>query len=65
MNPKIKTFIQDISTLNGDNSSIFRVYKDHHSSPVERITEAINQVPNNIPAFTIQRIIFFKFISPI
>jgi len=64
MNPKIKIFIQDISKLNGDISSIFRVYKDHHSSPVVRIREAINQAPNNTPAFTRQRIIF-KFISPI
>jgi len=64
MNPKTKTFSQDISTLKGDNSSILKVYKDHHSCPEERITEAINQVPNNIPVFTRQRIIF-KFLSPI
>lgn len=58
MNPKINTFSQDISTLKGDISSILKVYTDHHSCPEERIKEGINKAPNNIPAFTRQRINF-------
>ena len=64
MNPKITTFNQDISTLKGDITSILKVYKDHHSSPIDKKTEANNQTPNNIAAFTRQRIIYFRFLPP-
>jgi len=65
MNPKVNTFSQDTSTLKGDNSSIFKLYKDHHSSVADRKTEANNQTANIIIAFTVIRILTFILLSSI